>query len=260
MGDGSSIEFVSSSWCQMWFFASTFPWKAGFKHSFYTLKLPLTAGVISTSNTIIHNSLCWLVKCLREGKRDIFWKKAEKDRGLSTLLLSQPGPPPIPPHPARPHFPSGKSAVLTWCCSSWICPCWLSRRAALSCWGGAGVSWRGGGRGWLCWQAGVCSRMPEPRYGRRCGCSSLTWRPSTPGTLLLPAVWPGMNPDGNINSAQNQLVFYTSRHINKDGCCAAASSQSQASFHPSVSGSLSTLGSQQVISKAAAFLIKKKSV
>lgn len=69
-------------------FASAFRWKAGFKHSFDTWKFLLIAGVISTSNTIIHNSLCWWIKCLRKGRRDIFWKKAEKDRGLSTSLLS----------------------------------------------------------------------------------------------------------------------------------------------------------------------------
>lgn len=188
-------------------FASAFHWKAGFKRSFDTWKFLLTAGVISTSNTIIHNSLCWLIKCLRKRRRDIFWKKAEKDRGLSTLLLSQPGPPPIPPRLARPHVPSRRLAVLTWCYSSWICPCWMWRGAAPSCWGGAGVSWRGDGQGWLCWQAGVCSCMPELQYGRRCGCSSLTWRPSTPGMLLPRAAWPGMNPGEKYKQHTKSVGF-----------------------------------------------------
>lgn len=86
------------------------------------------------------------------------------------------------------------SAVFTWWSSSWTCPCWRWRRGALSCWAGVGVSWRGGGRGWAYWQAGVCSCKPEPQYGKHCGCSSLMWRLSTPGKPVLRAAWPRTNP------------------------------------------------------------------
>lgn len=116
-----------------------------------------------------------------------------------SLSLAHPGPPLKHLQSVCPCFlfffsSSMISAVFTWWSSSWTCPCWRWRRGALSCWAGVGVSWRGGGRGWVYWQAGVCSCRPEPQYGRHCGCSSLMWRLSTPGKPLLQAAWPWTNP------------------------------------------------------------------